>query len=176
MFNGGCFPTNAQASHMKPFKNYTLDQYLEVLSQKKPVPGGGSAAALTAALGAALLSMAANYSLGRDHPEGVDRKLKALLKKTETIRKRLCKLIDLDAQAYLKVVETRKASLVQRQQALKKAREVPGEVCRLCYQAVHLAPYLIEKGNRYLISDVEGGVEMLLAAFKAAKANVEINQ
>ena len=161
---------------MKPFKHYTLEQYLEVLSRKTPVPGGGSAAALTAALGAALLSMAANYSLGKDHSKAVDRKLKTVLKKTEIIRKRLCELIDLDAQAYLKVAETRKAPLLQKQRALKKAREIPREVCKLCYQAVHLAPFLIEKGNRYLISDVKGGVEMLSAAFNAAKANVEINQ
>lgn len=161
---------------MKPFKNYSVKRYLEVLAQKTPVPGGGSAAALTGALGAALLSMAANYSIGKDHSQAVDQKLKAILKKTEAIRRRLSELIDLDARAYLKVVETRQASLAKKIRALKKAREVPIEVCQLSYKAVKLAPFLIAKGNQYLVSDVEGAVEMLMAAFNAAKANVEINQ
>ena len=45
---------------MKRYKIHTLQEYLEVLSQRTPVPGGGSAAALVGSLGAALISMVAN--------------------------------------------------------------------------------------------------------------------
>jgi len=46
----------------------------------------------------------------------------------------------------------------------------------LAYAAIQLTPLLVKKGNRYLLSDVRCAVEMLLAAFQSAAANVEVNQ
>ncbi len=158
---------------MKPFRNYSLSEYSRVLSLKIPAPGGGSAAAATAALGAALLSMVANYSIGKSSNE---QKIKASLKQSEQLRKRFLQLVDLDAQAYLNVVKTRKASPAKRAAARRKATEVPLEICKLCYKAVQLSPTLVRYGNKYLISDVKVALELLLAAFNAAKLNVEINQ
>ena len=160
---------------MKQYKTHTLQKYLEVLSQRTPVPGGGSAAALVGSLGAALISMAANYSLNRNQPRSVEARIKTTLKKSETIRKRFLDLVDLDAQAYLNVVKNRQAHPDQKKRALRRAREVPQEVCRLCSQAIDLTPFLVLKGNKYLLSDVQVAVEFLLAAFHAAKVNVEVN-
>jgi len=142
---------------------------------RTPTPGGGSAAAYTAALGVALLSMVANYSLGKASKD-VDRKLRKILKENDKVRRRLLELVDLDAQAYLKVVKTRKAAPAIRQKAFRQARAVPVEVSRLCYQVVRQAPFLVAKGNKYLLSDVEVAVEFLLAAFHAAMINVRVNQ
>ena len=161
---------------MSKFKNFTLTQYLDVLSERTPVPGGGSAAALTAALGAALISMVANYSLGRGKPRDIETNLRKALKRSEAARRRLLQLVDLDAQAYLKVVRARTKSARHKQAALKAARKVPLETCYLCYRTVELAPYLVKHGNRYLLSDVQVAVEFLLAAFRSAKVNVEVNQ
>lgn len=161
---------------MKAFRNYTLSEYSRVLSLKVPAPGGGSAAAATAALGAALLSMVTNYSLGKGAPREVEQKLKNTLKASEQLRKRFLQLVDLDAQAYLNVVKTRKAAPVKRAAARRKAAQVPLEVCKLCYKAVQLSPALVRYGNKYLISDVKVAMELLLAAFNSAKLNVEINQ
>ena len=161
---------------MKKYKIHTLQEYLTVLSQRTPVPGGGSAAALVGSLGAALISMTANYSLKRNQPPSVEVKIKTILKKSEAIRKRLLDLVDLDARAYLSVVKNRKATPDKKQKALRQARAVPQEVCRLCSQAIALTPFLVLKGNKYLLSDVKVAVEFLLAAFSAAKMNVEVNQ
>ncbi|MCA9405025.1 MAG: cyclodeaminase/cyclohydrolase family protein [Candidatus Omnitrophica bacterium] len=160
---------------MKKFKNHTLQEYLDVLSKKVPAPGGGSAAALTGAAGAALLSMAANYSLGKGSSKRVETALKKNLERSEKIRKRLVELIDLDAEAYLALVAARKKSEKEKQAALKKARAVPKEIAKQCYNAVQLAPLLVKEGNPYLISDVQSACEMLKAAFQAAMANVEAN-
>ena len=153
-----------------------MTEYTRVLSLKVPAPGGGSAAALTAALGAALLSMVANYSLGKGAAREVEQKLKNTLKESERLRKRFLQLVDLDAQAYLNVVETRKAAPAKRNAARRKAAQVPLEICKLCYKAVQLSPTLVRYGNRYLISDVKVALELLLAAYNAARVNVEINQ
>ncbi|HBO97265.1 MAG TPA: hypothetical protein DE315_07615 [Candidatus Omnitrophica bacterium] len=161
---------------MKPFRNYSLSEYTRVLSLKVPAPGGGSAAAVTAALGAALLSMVANYSLGKTSSRANEQKIKASLKTSERLRKRFLALVDLDARAYLNVVKTRKAAPAKRNAARRKAREVPLEACKLCYKAVQLAPTLVRYGNKYLVSDVKVALELLLAAFNSAKLNVEINQ
>lgn len=158
---------------MTSFKNYSLKKYTEVLASKIPAPGGGSAAALTAALGAALLSMVANYSIGKSLNE---QKIKAALKASEQLRKRFLELVDLDARAYLKFVQTRGAAPAKRAAARRKAREVPLEVCKLCYKAVQLAPVLVSYGNKNLLGDVLVSVELLLAAFNAARVNAEINR
>ena len=161
---------------MKPFRNYSLSEYSRVLSLKVPAPGGGSAAAATAALGAALLSMVANYSLGKNTSRANEQKIKASLKASEQLRKRFLMLVDLDAQAYLNLVKARKASPAKRAAARRRAAEVPLEVCKLCYKAVQLSPALVRYGNKYLVSDVKVALELLLAAFNAARINVEINQ
>jgi formiminotetrahydrofolate cyclodeaminase len=161
---------------MTLFKNQTLIQYLDQLSSKDPAPGGGSAAALVGAAGVSLICMVARYSQNRQQDKAVEKKISVYLKKAESIRKRLVTLIDLDAQAYLAVVRTRKSEQSKRRKALKKARAVPLEVCRLCYAAIQLLPFLVTKGNPYLLSDVECAVEMLLAAFRSAVANVQANQ
>src|SRR3990167_6578093 len=128
---------------MKKYKDHTLQEYLDVLSKKTPVPGGGSAAALTAATGAALVSMVANYSKGKGKSKHVDAKIRSILKESEKIRKRLLVLVDLDAQVYLAVVNSRGASPAVKKRALQKAAKVPGEVCRWCYQTIQLTPYLV---------------------------------
>ncbi|MBZ0167544.1 MAG: cyclodeaminase/cyclohydrolase family protein [Candidatus Omnitrophica bacterium] len=152
----------------KRLKNHTLDQYLSVLAKKEPTPGGGSAAALTAAMGAALLAMVTRYSLGKGHPKSVDNKLDRHLTKAESLRKRLTELVDLDAQAYQLVVQARGQSAAKQRAADAAAAKVPKEVGRLCFQAIQLAPYLVEKGNKYLLSDVEIAVEMLKSAYNSA--------
>jgi formiminotetrahydrofolate cyclodeaminase len=161
---------------VKKFKNFTLTEYSSVLSQKVPAPGGGSASALTGALGASLISMVVNYSLGKSSSQFLEKKFKKTLQQSERIRKRLLELVDLDAQAYLALVKAKKKSPQERQKALKNARAVPMEICRQSYEAIALAPFLVENGNKYLLSDVEVAVEMLWAAFKGAMKNVEANQ
>ncbi len=160
---------------MRKYKHHTLEQYLNVLAQREPVPGGGSAGALTGALGAALISMVAQYSLGRKSPKSVDQKISKILSQTEKIRKRLLELVDLDAEAYLKVVKARKGSLKERKAALKQAREIPAELCRLSTQAVDLLPYLVKNGNPFLRSDLEIALEMLWAAYASGQINIKVN-
>ena len=152
----------------KRLKNHTLDQYLSVLAKKQPTPGGGSAAALTAAMGAALLAMVTRYSIGKTGSKSVDNTLNRRLHKAEKIRQRLTELVDLDAQAYQQVVKARGQTAAKRKAAERAASKVPQEVGRLCYQAIQLAPYLVEKGNKYLLSDVEIAVEMLKSAYNSA--------
>jgi formiminotetrahydrofolate cyclodeaminase len=161
---------------MKSLKNHTLCAYLKKLSLKDPVPGGGSAAALVGATAASLLCMVARYSQNRRQSKSIEKKIALCLQKSEKIRLRLLDLVDLDAQAYLALVKAPKTPCAKRTKALRKARAVPLEVCRLAFAAIQLTPLLVSKGNPYLLSDVRCAVEMLSAAFQSAMANVQANQ
>ena len=143
---------------------------------KTPVPGGGSAAALVASLGVSLISMAANFSLGKNSSQKVDQRIKKILKTSERIRKRLLTLVDLDAEAYLRVVKRKKSPQQLKKMALLSAQAVPWEVGQLCFQATLLTPYLVKSGNKNLLSDLRIAVEFLWAAFQSSMINVQINQ
>ncbi len=158
------------------FKDKTLQEYLDQLSTCSPVPGGGSAAALTAALGLGLISMVTNYSIGRkSNTMAVDKRLNQILTSSELIRQRLLELTSLDSEAYLKVSAARSLGKKAQAKAAKEARAVPLEVRKLCTKAVQLTPYLAQKGNPYLLSDVEVALELLMSAFNGAGVMVRIN-
>jgi len=155
--------------------NKTLRKYSDDLASVKPAPGGGSAAALTAALGVSCLCMAANFSIGKEKYKLYEKDLRNVLSKLERIRTRLLELVDLDILAYTKVVQALKKTDKEKALAYRFAGKIPQEVCVLSYNVLLLAIVLAEKGNMNLISDVEVGVELLEAAFKSALLISEIN-
>jgi formiminotetrahydrofolate cyclodeaminase len=158
------------------FKTKTLQEYLDQLSRREPVPGGGSAAAVTGAMGAGLISMVTNYSIGRKaNTKAVEKRLAAILAQSEKMRLRLLELASLDSEAYLKVSAARSLDQKAQKLAAREARTVPQEICKLVYKAVELTPYLVEYGNPYLISDIEVALELLLSAFKSATVMVKVN-
>ncbi len=154
---------------MTNFKNQSLKDYLDSLASHAPVPGGGSAAALSGALGAALISMVAHYSLGKGKPEPIEKQIKDILSSSQRLREQFLELVDLDAEAYLGVVNARKEG-VNQEQAGQKARDISHKVCSLCQETIELAPFLVTDGNKYLLSDVEVAVELLSAAFNSSLA------
>jgi formiminotetrahydrofolate cyclodeaminase len=82
------------------YKEQTLKKYLDDLAAKLPAPGGGSAAALAAALGASLISMVVNFTLGKPKYAEYEKGLKQILSKSERLREEFLNLVDLDVTAY----------------------------------------------------------------------------
>lgn len=144
------------------YKEESLKKYLADLSAKLPAPGGGSAAALTASLGAALISMVVNFTLGKPKYAAYEKELKEVLEKSEKLREDFLNLVDLDVTAY-------------QSKDARNALDVPFMVARLCFEGIKLCPGLISKGNINLISDVAVAAVLLDAAFACAYFNVEIN-
>ncbi len=161
---------------MKKFKDHTLEEYLSRLSAREPVPGGGSAAALSSALGAGLIAMVTRYSLGKGKPEAVETKFQTIIERADAIRASLLELVDLDAEAYLGVVAARKLDTKAQRAASQKAAQVPRKICRLSFEAVELTPFVVENGNPYLMSDIEVALELLLAGYHSALVMVKANQ
>jgi formiminotetrahydrofolate cyclodeaminase len=123
------------------YKDGSLARYLEDLSARLPAPGGGSAAALSAGLGAALISMVVHFTIGKPQYAPFEKELKEVLAKSEKLRQKFLDLVDLDVVAY-------------KSKNMQDALNIPFMVCRLCYEGIKLCPPLIKKGNVNLISDV----------------------
>lgn len=157
------------------YKNKSLKTYLDDLAARKPAPGGGSAAALTGALGCALLSMACNFTIGKEKYKSAEKEIKKILKQAETLRKRFLALVDLDVQAYEKVSRSRKAQHKIYQKNLISAARVPLEICALAAEGHKFCPRLARIANEYLISDCLAAGELLKSCFKSASFNVIIN-
>ncbi len=161
----------------------TVRDYVVDLASKKPAPGGGSAAALVGALGAALGEMVANFTTGKKKYADVEDEMQALVEKLTKLRDTLLELADHDADAYGRVADayalpkdTDEEKRVRRdtiQEALKAAAEVPREIC--CTEVLGELPILLEKGNTNLISDIGVCAKLTLAAAECGWLNVEIN-
>lgn len=163
----------------------SLKKYIDDLAAKKSAPGGGSAAALSASLGVALLSMVANFTLGKEKYKHVEKDVEAILTCCETLRKKLLDLVDEDVYGYELVCaayrlpkqsdEQKQKRALEIQRGLKSAMSAPFEVCRASFEALKLTGELAEKGNNNLISDVGVAVSFLHSAFQSALLNVQIN-
>lgn len=144
------------------YKDSSLKKYLDDLAAKKPAPGGGSAAALNAALGASLISMVVNFTIGKPKYARFEPGLKEILKQSEKLRENLLELVDLDVAAF-------------RSGNARDALNIPFMLARLCFEAIKLCPPLIKKSNPNLISDVAVAAVLLESAFVSACFNVDIN-
>jgi formiminotetrahydrofolate cyclodeaminase len=149
--------------------------FLDQLAARTPTPGGGGAAAVTGAMAAGLVAMAARFSETRLPDAG------ELADQADELRRRLAQLAEEDAQAYAAVLETlrlpRDASQreVQRQEALLGAALVPLEIAGIGARVALMAARLAETGNPNLRGDAVTGAVLAAASARSAASLVDIN-
>lgn len=166
---------------MDTLTNQTCAAFAAALASKAPVPGGGGASALVGALGAALASMVANYTIGKKKHAAVEDDVKAILAEAETLREKLLALVEEDAKAFEPLSRaytipkddpTRDEVM---EQCLRAAAAPPMELLRLCCQAIDLHRELLDKGSAMVLSDVGTGVIFCWSALYGAALNVKVN-
>lgn len=166
-------------------KDQPIQQFLDGLASKSPTPGGGGAAAVMGAMGAALVSMVCNLTLGKKHYVAVEDEMAAALKQAENLRARLTDMIRADAEVFDRVMaayglpketdEEKQARAEAIQAALKSATEVPLACAKACSEVVELSRVVAEKGNKSVISDAGVAVLAGYAGLKSAALNVYVN-
>lgn len=162
-----------------------VQQFLDELASKAATPGGGSAAAIMGAMGAALVSMVCNLTLGKKNYEAVQDEMKALLEKSEALRARLTDMVKADVEVFNQVMaayglpkdtdEQKAARSLAIQAALKAATDVPLDCAEACAEVVRISQFTAEQGNRSAVSDAGVAVEVAYAALRSAALNVYVN-
>ena len=168
------------------FGGLTLREFVDRLASAEPAPGGGSASAVAASLGAALVAMVAALSTGRPryaehaplhaeiHGRGVE------------LAAELIRLADADAEAYAAYAtalkrpkdgsgdgESVRAAALQR--SARRAAEVPLETVEACLAVVTAAEVLAGRSNRNASSDLNVAATLAAAAARGAAVNVHVN-
>ncbi len=162
-----------------------ISQFMDELASSAPAPGGGSVAALAGAMGAALVSMVCNLTIGKKKYADVEEEIKAILGQSESLRQELMSLLEEDVAAYTRVSEAMKMPRDTEEQkalreealekALKEATKVPLRVAEACVKVIDLCRPVAEKGNINAVSDAGVAVVMAEAGLRSAALNVLIN-
>jgi formiminotetrahydrofolate cyclodeaminase len=162
-----------------------VQPFFDELAAGTSTPGGGSAAAAVGAMGAALVSMVCNLTVGKEKSAEVEMQMKNTLARSEALRAELTQLIAADAEAFntvmaaLRLPQNTAEEKSTRREAIqagtKKATLTPLATARACAEIIELCQSVAEMGNPNAISDAGAGVACAQAGLKAAALNVLIN-
>lgn len=163
----------------------TIGEWLGDLASAAPSPGGGAAAAMNAAIGAALISMVCNLTV--DNPRYAEHKptMSRVRDRADALRRDCLSLADADSRAFGAVVaayklpkateEDKRARTGAIQDALAHAAEVPLRTAALAAEVIDLAEDILPGANVNVLSDVAVAASSARAALDSAVVNVEIN-
>ena len=155
--------------------SHSLDGFLDALEAPAPSPCGGSAAAVAAAMGAALVAMVARASPSWQDAAGV-------AAQAHVLRRRLLELSDEDAEAFGAVLATMREQGGTPEQrdfalgtALLKAAEVPLRIAESAADVAELAALTAAEGSAHLRADASAAAALAEASTRAAAHLVDIN-
>jgi formiminotetrahydrofolate cyclodeaminase len=167
------------------FASLTLTGFFDALGSAAPTPGGGSGAAVTGAMGASLVRMLANLTIGRAQYADHEPLMQAIAEQAAEENANLMQLASEDAAAYDAVGrafklpkesdEEKAVRTAAIQEALKGACEVPLRIMERCCEVIALAKNAVLYGNKNALSDGAAGAELARAGLKVASYNVRIN-
>jgi formiminotetrahydrofolate cyclodeaminase len=163
----------------------TIKDFTAKLGSGAPAPGGGSTAALSGALGAALVSMVCNLTLGKPKYAEHEALMKDILVKSDDLTAKLLDAIQKDTNAFDSVMaafgmpketdEQKSARGAAIQIAYKAAIASPETTAEYCLAVMKLADSLLGKSNANAASDLLVGATQAHAGLEGALANVQIN-
>ena len=163
----------------------SCEEFLSQLASKAPAPGGGGAAALVGAAGAALGNMVGSLTTGKKKYAAVEADIQALNARAEALRRRLEALVQADAAAFTPLAaayglpketpeqQAHKAAVLA--EALDGACAVPLDIMDACCEGIRLAADYAAKGSVLAVSDAGCAALFCKAALQAAGLNVAIN-
>ena len=162
-----------------------LQQYLDDLASSQSTPGGGSASALSGAIGAGLASMVARLTIGKPDYADVQQEIESLVQQTEQLRTRFQQLIQEDIDAYgrlsacFKMPRTTDEERLARTQAIQArladAASVPLEVTERAAELLRHCQRIAEIGNKTVLSDIATGTMLASSAGTGASWMVRTN-
>lgn len=167
------------------YAKLTCENYVEVLSSTEPVPGGGGASAMSAAIGVASGNMMCRLTLNKKRYAHVHDDFETLAQQAKQLERQFLELVTRDAEAFSILFnaynlpeetasqQQKKADTLE--QALRIACAVPFETMQHCCEAIALQKHLAERGTVNALSEVSVGVALCRGALQGAAASVFIN-
>lgn len=163
----------------------SLKDFTAKLGSDAPAPGGGSAAALSGALGAALVSMVCNLTKGREKYAEFETLVVNTLKESDELAAALLEGVQKDTNAFDGVIAAygmpkgTDAEKAARSEAIQSAYKVailsPEETADNCLAVMRLSKDLLHKSNRNAASDLAVSALQAYAGLIGALENVAIN-
>lgn len=162
-----------------------LREYLDDLASAKPIPGGGSAAALSGAMGAALVCMVALLTLGKAEYAAVHTEVEGIVQGAEVLRARFQALMSEDMEAYGRLSASFKLPKVTNEEKEARTRAiqastsdaalVPLEMMERAVELVGYCQRIAEIGNKNVLSDVAAASTLASSAASGASWMVRVN-
>ncbi len=162
-----------------------IESFLNDLGSSKPAPGGGSAAAVAGGLAAALSSMVANLTIGKDEYSDVEERHRKIRERAGELQDSFLTAIGEDIAAYNNVMEayglpkeTEEQKEDRRkkiQSALKRATEPPFKMAELAGEVLELSKECAETGNAHAVTDAGASAILAEATVRTSLLNVDIN-
>lgn len=175
---------NGEMTYMEMTK-YSCEEFVDILASKEPIPGGGGAASLVGAIGAALGDMVCSLTVGKKKYADVQEEILALKDEYASLEKELLNLVSEDAKvfeplskAYGLPKETEEEKAYKEkvmEEVLKEACGVPIKIMESCCKAIGLVKRTAEIGTAIAISDAGCAAACLRGALMSASLNVFIN-
>ena len=172
-------------TYMEKFIDKKIEDFVQELASKAPVPGGGGASALAGALGSALGGMVASLTLGKAKYADVEEEILSLQAALLELQEELLGLVEKDAEVFAPLADAyRMASVTEKDKAdkefvmqtcLQHAALVPLEIMEKCAESLPLIERLAEIGSTLAVSDAGCAAVLSKAAMQAAWLNVRIN-
>ncbi len=163
------------------FAQASCTEFVTVLASNAPVPGGGGASALVAAIGTALGNMVGSLTVGKKKYADVEEEIISLKAKCDKLQADLLAQIELDAKGFepLSKAYGIPKDNPDRDRILEEATvvacQVPVKIMELCCEALDAIAVFAAKGSRLAVSDAGCGAVCVKAALQAASLNVFIN-
>lgn len=164
---------------------YKIDEYINELVSKAPVPGGGGVSAVAGALSAALAGMVCNLTVGKKSYIAVEDDVKRILEDMNKHMESFIRLSDKDAEVFYPLSqaygfkpqnnEEKKLHEENMEKLLFNAAMVPLDIMKEAYSMLGAIDFLAKKGSKLAVSDAGVAVSMLRSAVCGAMMNVVIN-
>ena len=167
------------------FTDLSCTEFVEKLSSKAPVPGGGGASALVGALGAALCNMVGNLTVGKKKYKDVEEEILGLMEKVTLLQQELLDCVEEDAKSFAPLAaayslphatpeeQAHKTEVLE--ECLRGACSAPMQIMHKICSVISMIRVFQTKGSVLAVSDAGVAAAHCSAALRSASLNVYIN-
>ena len=167
------------------FAKQSVEEFVRDLNSTKPMPGGGSAAAICGAMAAALAGMSAHMTAGKKKFAAVESKMQEIITATAVLQEEMLAMAQEDADMYSLVLQAYKlpknteTEAAQRALAIEEASKTAViaslKVTGACVRIMKLAYTTVTEGNQMMVTDGSASALLARACQQVAAYNVRIN-